>query len=344
MPILNLLQNTVSTIEGDQFNYPIEPYFPFRATGGFMETFTTGGVEYTMHSYTEPGTGSFEILQGSAFIGLLLVGGGGCGNGPQLAGGTLFRGGAGGGGGGTAQYMVDGYNKLYVRKDPNAGVESLFEVHVGSGGRAETFGFDISLANSTGSGLSKKYDEVGYYCPNYQLYVAGGGNAYGGSGSSGAGGGGIPDGGEGPLSGGGGTGGAGKSIGSFPPGYTITGLGGNGGDFKYYWGGTSGSYPVKLAGGGPGGGSSDPGDIYNVGNVSPATGSFGAGNSGAYPAVTYPLFLPVTSSAQLTGSNGAANTGGGGAGGAFWDNGPSFGPGGNGGSGVVRIIYETQSE
>jgi hypothetical protein len=332
MAQLNILGNTLFSLGS-----PIEPIVPFRATGGTVETFVTGGVSYTMHSFTNPGTSSFEILQGSSSIDILVIGGGGCGNGPTTGvPGTVGIGGVGGGGGGVILS-----SSVYVKKDPRYGIVSAFDACVGSGGVAETFGNDICLLNSTGSSFIKKYDERGYYAPDVQIYTFGGGNGYAGSGSSGAGGGGLAltggqgqNGGGGEYSGGGGY----SQNGGVATGGSTSGFGGTGFQAPYYFGGASGSYPVLVAGGGPGGGLWD--DTFSpVLDYIPYTGSFGAGDGGGYAAG----FNPPTQ-AQASGSNGVSNTGGAGAGGAKVRNGASIynGPGGNGGSGVVRVIYVTQ--
>lgn len=332
MAQLNILGNTLFSLGS-----PIEPIVPFRATGGTVETFVTGGVSYTMHSFTNPGTSSFEILQGSSSIDILVVGGGGAGNGPTTGvPNTTGLGGVGGGGGGVILS-----SSVYVKKDPRYGIVSAFEVFVGSGGVADTFGLDLGLLSASGSTFIKRYDERGYYAPDVQIYAFGGGNGWAGSGSSGAGGdgGALPggqgqNGGNGSYSGGGGY----SQNGGVATAGSFSGYGGTGFQAPYYFGGASGSYPVLVAGGGPGGGLFDTTFTPDLLYI-PFSGSFGAGDGGGYAAG----YNPPTQ-AQASGSNGVANTGGAGAGGAKVRNGPVIfnGPGGNGGTGVVRVIYVTQ--
>lgn len=337
----NIIGNTVFSLGS-----PIEPYRPFRATGGIVETFVTGGISYTLHSFIS-GSGSFEILQGAANIEVLVVGGGGAGSqglqrAPLNSTAAYTRGNGGGAGG----YV---FVSQYVKKSPQY-VTSSFNAYVGNGG---TFYSGAFATLATQSSFVQTFDQRGYYYnPPIITSSYGGGSGGGiddspnGNGASGGGGGGLAIyGGQGNaggtdqgLAGGGGAGAAGANV------STYSGLGGAGITLPAYFGGPSGSYPIQIAGGGNGGGYYRIGypPLGTDGAVIPAqTGSYGGGSGGSWQAGYNQPTL-----AELTGSNGVANTGGGGGGGGSIIDLPGaaqyYGPAGNGGSGVIRVAYQTQ--
>lgn len=342
MPQLNILGNTNFSLGS-----PIEPYRPFIAEGGIKETFVTGGISYTLHSFIS-GSGSFEILQGSANIEVLVVGGGGAGSqGIQrfpVTDDEAYERGCGGGAGG---YV---FVSQYVKKDPEY-IPSTFNAYVGQGGIFLSGGFTVP---ATQSSFLQTFDLRGYYYnPPIITSSFGGGNGAAGDalsgkdGASGGGGGGLAiyggmgnnGGGGDRLAGGGGAGSVGAEV-----GLSLSGAGGNGITLPAYFGGPSGSYPIRIAGGG------DAGGYFRIGEpplgtyarvIASQSGSYGGGAGGSYAAgYSQPTLT------QLTGSNGVVNTGGGGGGGGALIDYPSnvqyYGPAGNGGSGVIRVAYQTQ--
>ena len=74
MPSLNLIGN-LNLTGNNKYNRN-----PFIAAGGVMNTFTSGGVNYTSHTFIS-GSGSFTILNGETTAQVLVVGGGGGGTG-----------------------------------------------------------------------------------------------------------------------------------------------------------------------------------------------------------------------------------------------------------------------
>lgn len=342
MPQLNILGNTNFSLGS-----PIEPYRPFRATGGIVETFVTGGISYTLHSFIS-GSGSFEILQGGADIEVLVVGGGGAGSqGLQRTPLNNTENYVRGNGGGAGGYV---FVSQYVKKDPEY-IPSTYTAYVGNGGLFLSGAFTAAASESS---FRQTFDLRGYY---YSPIIftssfyggAGGGIDYleGRDGASGGGGGGQAiygtqgnNGGTSPrIAGGGGAGTPGDNGGG-----GVAGSGGDGITLPVYFGGPSGSYPIRIAGGGYGGGYFRNGypPLGTDGQlIAAGSGSYGGGAGGSSAAGFNPPTL-----AQLSGSNGLPNTGGGGGGGGtIVDLGPGttfYGPAGNGGSGVIRIAYRTQ--
>jgi hypothetical protein len=326
MPSLNIIGNINQSV-----NPNIAYFTPFYAIGGIKETFVTGGISYTMHSFIS-GSGSFEILQGETQAQVLVIGGGGAGNNGDGSNRMASGGGAGG-----VLYFTEA-----LRKSQIYGVRSIYNAYIGSGGIAKMP--DDGLP-ATGSTWVRTYDA--YYTPITASVAFKGGNANNAAQnleiSSGSSGGGFKgqaypgigqgnNGGTVAYSGGGGY----STTGSNP--YTVPAVGnfaGNGGlgiDLPYYFGGPSGSYPLKLAGGGGGGGNYQYNAIPYY-ELPAGSGSYGGGNGG--------------NQSNLSGSNGTVNTGGGGGGGFSLlsgnpSSGNTFGPGGNGGSGVIRVVYQTQ--
>jgi len=341
MPQLNLIGNTSFTLGS-------RPELgPFIAIGGIKETFVTGGISYTLHSFIS-GSGSFQILQGSADIEVLVVGGGGAGSqgiqrSPTTDTGEYFRGNGGGAGG----YV---FVSQFVKKTPEY-VPSVFDAYVGEGGRFVSGAFTTA---ATQSSFIQTYDQRGYYfnppiiTSSFKGGSGGGADDTGaGNGASGGGGGGLAIyGGQGnnggpqdALTGGGGAGAAGANR-----TLDTSGLGGDGVTLPVYFGGASGSYPIRIAGGGYGGGyfrNGYPPDGADGDVIGAGSGSFGGGAGGSNAAGFNQPTLT-----QLSGSNGVTNTGGGGGGGGTIVDLPGntqyYGPAGNGGSGVIRIAYQTQ--
>jgi hypothetical protein len=336
MPQLNLIGNTSFTLGS-------RPELgPFIAIGGIKETFVTGGISYTLHSFIS-GSGSFQILQGSADIEVLVVGGGGAGSqGIQRSPITDDEAYERGNGGGAGGYV---FVSQYVKKSPQY-EPSVFDAYVGEGGRFVSGGFTL---NATQSSFIQTYDQRGYYFnpPIITSSFPGGDGGFGPNGASGGGGGGqaiygtqgnnggVQD----ALAGGGGAGRVGGDR-----GISTAGVAGDGITLPVYFGGASGSYPIRINGGG------DAGGYFRIGEpplgtfgkaIASSSGSYGGGAGGSNAAG----FAQPTLT-QLTGSNGLVNTGGGGGGGGTLIDYPAntlyYGPAGNGGSGVIRVAYQTQ--
>ena len=317
MPLLNIIGN-INQIKNPDISYNI----PFRAVGGIVETFVTGGISYTMHSYIS-GSGSFEILQGDVTAQVLIQAGGG--KGANAANNASQAGNGGGAGFGSV-------NNIAFQKSTLYNVTSSYSVYVGRGA-------SNTLGIASSSNIIKTYDfnYIPYNPTAYLVYGGGnGGDGYelgqeGGCGG-GANGNGIQGGDGGAsnvvskigLAGGGGSSANGGAADTNPGPNQHVGYGGSGSILPYYFGGPSGSYPVVYGGGG-GGGTIGNGvtDTYGIGYA-----TNGGGNGG--------------STASPSGSNGVQYTGGGGGGGYENSLAGIYFPGGAGGDGVVRIVYQTQ--
>ena len=88
MPSLNIIGNV--NLTGGEYKRN-----PFVATGGIMQTFVSGGIPYTSHTFIS-GSGTFTILNGETTAQVLVVGSGGAGQEGRIT-NTLGNGGGGGG-------------------------------------------------------------------------------------------------------------------------------------------------------------------------------------------------------------------------------------------------------
>lgn len=111
MPSLNIIGNV--NLTGGKYNRT-----PFVATGGVIQTFVSGGVNYTSHTFIS-GSGTFEILTGETSAQVLVVGAGGSG----AAGGPPNAAGYGGGGGGLVYT-----GSFFLRKNPQPGPSTFTAV------------------------------------------------------------------------------------------------------------------------------------------------------------------------------------------------------------------------
>jgi hypothetical protein len=315
MPLLNIIGN-VNQIKNPNISFTV----PFVATGGVKETFVTGGISYTMHSFIS-GSGSFDIVQGSTYASVYIQAGGGAGaaGGPSLQ--TANGGGAGGG------FVAS----VPLTKSTLYGVTSSYSVYVGKGAA-----YNGPFASSSNFIKAYDFNYIPYNPSQYIAYPGGnGGDSYqsGQNGGCGGGGGGTgSQGGNGGncdavtkacLSGGGGIGGNGGDLVTGAGAHA--GFGGSGSFIASYFGGPSGSYPVSIGGGGGGG---------TAGNIAVNTYGVGfaingGGNGGGF--------------VSPTGSNGVQYTGAGGGGGYSNVTNGIYYPGGSGGDGVVRVVYVTQT-
>jgi hypothetical protein len=275
-----------------------------QVTGGTATTYTSGGITYTVRTFSSSENLNIEECQGGLFVDYLIVGGGGGGGGRYNSGG----GGAGGVLSGTATLTTNSVYPIIVGiggtggGDANKGLKgknSSFNGNVafgggGGGSYAATVGGDPQgLPGGSGGGNS------GYKVAPGGLGTAGQGNNGGGGPAGGFGGG-----------GGGGAGAVGSNGTS-----TVGGAGGIGvsnsitGSAVFYGGGGGGaSYTSATVpqGGNGGGGNGAPGPATSAGGL-PTDGVDGRGGGGG-------------------GANGYGTTG-------------DTARGGDGGDGVVIIRY-----
>jgi hypothetical protein len=272
----------------------------FNATGGTETTYSSGGTDYKVHTFTSSGT--FQVTSGAKTVDVLIVAGGGAGGG-----GTA---GGGGGGGVIAQSLVlptgtypivigAGASAMaaYVNNTGYNGGNStglgLTAIGGGAGANNGDSGSGGFAAKSGGSGGGG-----GYYTGGYLTQTTGA-SGTSGQGNKGGDANGVYNGNATGGAGGGGAGGVGGN-----------GYGSNGGI-----GATSSirtGSTVYYGGGGGGGG-----------EINASSGGLGGGGPG------------VGGGLGSDANNGVVNTGGGGGGGYAY----STGRGGAGGSGIVVIRY-----
>lgn len=260
MPSLNIIGNI--NLTGGKYNRA-----PFTATGGQITTFTSGGIDYTSHTFTSSGV--FTIISGETTAQLLAVGAGGKGQG----GGAPNAFGNGGGGGGIA------YTSSFFLRKNLAGGPSTFI--------AQVAGFNTN-EGTTPAEMTSSFTSTYGYEQIAQVIAFGGGNGQQ-SGASGGGQGGLAiygvqgnNGGTSPTSGGGGAGEVGSSA--------LSGDGGDGlaftlqdGTSKYYaGGGAGGGYSNISRSGGAGGlgGGGNGGSGVRGGGAAGAANTGGGGGGG----------------------------------------------------------------
>jgi len=292
---------------------------PLSATGGTITTYSSGGVNYKVNTFTSGGTITFNK---AGSVDVLIVAGGG-GGGTQV--------GSGGGAGGFVYYKNTTINASgYTISIGNGGSRAFSTNTPGQqGGNSSFTGLTTAIGGGGGSVWSSGLNTGGGSGSGGQ---GGGGSAStspgsgttnqgnsGGSGagqySSGGGGGAKSAGSAGIPSGKGGAGGAGYTEGTDNV-YNFQ----TGSSTLFSINGTGNAY----AGGGGGGGTH-----ADVGRSSGGVGGGGMGASGS------------TSEGSASSTAGATNTGGGGGGARDWPNGYSSGAtnGSNGGSGIVIVRY-----
>ena len=262
MPSLNIIGNI--NLTGGEYKRN-----PFIATGGIINTFTSGGINYTSHTFIS-GSGSFTILNGESTAQVLVVGAGGAGS----RGGLECQGGDGGGAGGLAYTSSFFFRKNY------------------SGGPSNFIATVAEANNGLPTGSSSTFISTYGYEQIAPVIAYGGGSA-GYNGASGGGSGGLAI--YGPLGNNGGTGGTAGGGGAGAVGFDgCSGPGGAGlgftmqdGTLKYYaGGGGGGGYssvgPRPGGAGGIGGGGSGGGGVQGVGQPGEAnTGGGGGGGNTA---------------------------------------------------------------
>jgi len=314
-------------------------------TGGTISTYTSGGVNYRVHSFL---SNANFVAANSGTVDMLLVGGGG-GGGNYLGGGggggavlhvqnrtissgtyAVVRGNGGAGGQdsdtadnghqGTGSYFGSDYASTYLFARPGGGGAGHGS---GGGNTGGTYAVGTAAATISGTGNGGGGSSAGAsggtgYDPTdrsvsapsgetWTLYSnnAGGNGTHGGDHSAGGGGGAGAAGANGSASG---NGGAGQQI----------NIDGN----NYYWGGGGGGGGINRVSSGSNGGLGGGGGGSNQSGGS-GDGGGTAINSGA-----------DASDGNNTGGAGGANSGGGGGGGGHGDY-----DGGAGGSGIVIIKY-----
>lgn len=304
MPSLNIIGNV--NLTGGKYNPT-----PFTAVGGIVNTFVSGGFNYKSHTFIS-GSGTFEILRGETSAEILVVGGGGGGeSGKNTSIGEI---GGNGGGAGGLNYT----SSFFLKRNPNPGQPSIWNIVVGEGGS----GSFLAPGPSALSGSISSFIATYGYEEIVPMIGYGGGLAPSGQGGSGGGSTGSAiygdqgnDGGvDGSIYCGAGGGGAANSGSS-----SILFIGGDGGAGRGFTlrDGTLEYY----AGGGGGGAYVDSPSTNGVGGI----GGGGAGG-GQTP--------------NNNGVAGTANTGGGGGGGVNSQaQAGQRGTGGAGGSGIVIISY-----
>jgi len=294
------------------------------ATGGTVYDVDVEGTTYRVHVFTTTGNSSFTVSQNGP-VEYLIVGGGGSGGNDH---------GGGGGGGGLIQGTTTVTPQVYTitvgagaasapavrnnttSRGTNGGTSSAFGVTaLGGGGGGGSNGSTSSNGRSGGSGGGSS----GFGSPRTPgLGTSGQGNN-GGTGGNNA-----PD-----YQGAGGGGAGAQGANGANPG--VNSYGGTGiassisGNLQFYGGG--------------GGGSSS----YQSSNGAYGSGGAGGGGHGATNNLT-PI-IPLSPA-----KSGVPNTGGGGGGanryaaGGSQHLGPSIGPSGAGGSGIVIIRYPLRQE
>jgi hypothetical protein len=130
----------------------------FVASGGTETTYSSGGVDYKVHTFTTSGT--FQVLQGTKTVDYLIIAGGGAGGG-----GTYNSGGGGAGG--------------YITGSLSANVQG-YTVTIGAGGSGST-GLGANGANSSAFGVTAIGGGGGGQHPGGTINGQNGGSGGGGS-------------------------------------------------------------------------------------------------------------------------------------------------------------------
>ena len=289
----------------------------YSATGGTITTYSSGGTNYQVHTFTTSGT--FTVASGTNTVEYLIVAGGG-GGGSGDGGGGMGGGGAGGvlsgnvftstgtysivvGGGGNPGIYASGG----VTNGGNSSAFSLTAIGGGAGNSSFSAGTGAGSNGGSGGGGSGNAGNPG----------GNGGNGTAGQGTAGGAGGNSSSGAGYKGGGGGGATQAGESVASANArGATLGCNGGNGVSNSIRTGS-----PQNYAGGG------GAGVIWSGWAVAMTGGTGGTGGGGNGGSHT------TTPGSSTVGTPGTANTGGGGGGGAYQVN------GGAGGSGIVIIRY-----
>ena len=282
--------------------------------GGTISTYTSGGNQYTVHTFTSTGSSTFTTPSGVTSVDYLIVGGGG-------GGGTAWidtAGGSGGGGGqvvtGTASVTQETDYTIVVGEGGAGGVLSLSPSITGQNGANGTASSAFSISAGGGYGAIKSND--GFASPGTGKAGNSGGNVFTGANAVAnsyckRGGGGAGAGENGYV---------GQYVSSGATDISATGSKGGNGVSSTLRTGTATYY-------GGGGGGAGTGNCAQSGLTAGSGGLGGGGNSATWNG-------RGVSGTCCSGYDGAANTGGGGGGQSGYQ-----GQGGNGGSGIVVVRY-----
>lgn len=243
----------------------------FQASGGTITTYSSGGTNYQVHTFTTSGT--FQVLAGAKTVDVLLIAGGG-------AGGTNAGGGGGAGG--------------FVSQTAVTATVGAYSIVVGAGGA--NGGADTNPSGSGNNTTALTYTAIGGGGGINSNGKGGNGGSGGGSSVAQTGGSGTSgqgnkggdgngnDGAQRAAGGGGGAGAAGQNVQSD----TMAGQGGNGlqssinGTSTYYAGGGGGAAHQGglIRSGGLGGGGNSGLSNYTSGGTAGQNGSANLGGGG----------------------------------------------------------------
>lgn len=290
---------------------------PVRAVagaGGTITTYTSGGVDYTVHSFLTTGANTFTVPTGVTSVDYLIVGGGGGGGGAWID----QTGGSGGGGGqvltGTATVTPEQDYTITVGAGGAGGVLSLtpsIAPESGANGSASS-----AFGQSAGGGYGAIKSFNGFASPGTGKAGNSGGNLF--TGANGVANGYCQRGGGG--AGAGGNGYVGQYVSSGASDISTTGSKGGIGVASTLRTGVSTYY-------GGGGGGAGTGNCAQSGTGAGSGGDGGGGNSATWNG-------RGVSGTCCSGYDGTANSGGGGGGQSGYQ-----GQGGDGGSGIVVVRY-----
>ena len=293
---------------------PASPVRAVAGAGGTITSYTSGGVDYTVHSFLTTGANTFTVPTGVTSVDYLIVGGGGGGGGAWID----QTGGSGGGGGqvltGTATVTPEQDYTVTVGAGGAGGVLSLtpsIAPESGANGSASS-----AFGQSAGGGYGAIKSFNGFASPGTGKAGNSGGNLF--TGANGVANGYCQRGGGG--AGAGGNGNVGQYVSSGASDISTTGSKGGIGVASTIRTGVSTYY-------GGGGGGAGTGNCAQSGTGAGSGGDGGGGNSATWNG-------RGVSGTCCSGYDGAANTGGGGGGQSGYQ-----GQGGNGGSGVVVVRY-----
>jgi hypothetical protein len=292
------------------------PVSAVAGSGGTITTYASGGVSYTVHSFTSTGSNTFTVPTGVTSVDYLVVGGGG-------GGGAAWIDQSGGSGGGGGQVLT-GTESVTPEQD--------YVVVVGAGGAGGLLSLAPSITPESGAngGSSSAFGQTagggygaiksfnGFASPGTGKAGNSGGNLFTGANAVAVsychrGGGGAGAGENGYV---------GQYVSSGASDISTTGSKGGAGVASDIRTGTSTYY-------GGGGGGAGTGNCAQSGTGAGSGGAGGGGNSATWNG-------RGVSGTCCSGYDGTANSGGGGGGQSGYQ-----GQGGNGGSGIVVVRYVT---
>ena len=247
----------------------------FSATGGTVTTYSSGGINYKVHTFTSSGT---FIVQSSGTVEYLVIAGGGSGGGQH---------GGGGGAGGyrtAPNFPVTATSYTITVGGGGAAISGAANPNTGANGSNSVFSTITSIGGGAGQGWSQGVGTAGF------TGGSGGGaslNGPGGAGTAGQGNAGGSSTSSSTFPNGGGGGGGAGSVGGDSINLTRAGNGGsgsassiNGTSVTRAGGGAGGSHaPHAIGTGGSGGGGN--GGLGNTSAGINATTNTGSGGGGS---------------------------------------------------------------